>query len=117
VRRDKSDLLAATRAALAWWARTNHSELPGWPTKSIMASALTGHGTRSALNLAEIPSKVEAAVNELYRSEPESRQMILLHYLANGTRRAKMKFLQMSPGTYYAKLERAEYAVKINIGW
>lgn len=115
--RDRSDLLAATRAALAWWARLNHSELPGWPKQSIMVSALTGCGTGRSVDIPDAVQAVESAVNALYKSEPESRRMILLHYLANGSCRQKIKHLKVSTRQYYARLERAEYAVKIQIGY
>lgn len=115
--RNRSDVLAATRAALAWWARLSHGELPGWPKQSIMASALTGCGTSKSLSLPDPVQAVETAVNELYKSEPESRRMILLHYLANGSCRQKIKHLRVSSKTYFARLERAEYAVKIQIGY
>lgn len=116
-RRDRSSILASTRAALAWWAGLNRGELPTWPKQSIMASVVTGRGTGKSTTVPDVVSAVENAVNELYRTEPESRRMILLHYLQSGTPSEKIKHLRVSCREYYARLERAEYAVKIEIGY
>jgi hypothetical protein len=82
-----------------------------------MASVITGRGTGSATNIPEVCQLVEKAVNELYRTERESRDMIILHYLQSGSPRDKIKHLCISSREYYARLERAEYAVKISIGY
>lgn len=82
-----------------------------------MSSALTGQGTAHSWSVPAEVEAVEAAVNKLYLTEPDSRKMILLHYLANGTKRQKMKYLRVSSYTYYQRLERAEYAIKIELGY
>jgi hypothetical protein len=115
--RDRDSILAATRAALAFWAGMNRGELPDWPKQSIMASVITGRGTGGSTTIPDVCQLVEAAVNKLWKTERESRDMILLHYLQRGERREKIAKLGVSCREYYARLERAEYAVKIEIGY
>ena len=61
--------------------------------------------------------QVERVINEMYRTEPEHRRMILLHYLANGNVSQKISYLAVSSRTYYSRLESAEYAVKVGLGY
>jgi DNA-directed RNA polymerase specialized sigma24 family protein len=82
-----------------------------------MASVITGRGTGGAMTVNETLEAVEKAVNKLYKTERDSRDMILLHYLQTGPAREKVKHLGVSSREYYARLERAEYAVKIEIGY
>lgn len=113
----RNEILAATRDALKKWASLSHGECPGWPTQSIMASALTGRGTGASGDMDAEAKSVEAAVNEMYRTEPDARRMILLHYLANGEIKEKMNHLGVGSKAYYFRLEQAEYAVKVRIGY
>lgn len=113
----RDDLLAATRDALKHWAALSYSELPGWPTRSAIVSALTGRGTGRTMDMNEEAKAVEAAINKLYQTEPDARRMILLHYLSNGTVRQKMKHLHIGQDTYYFRLEQAEWAVKVELGY
>lgn len=115
--RNKDSILAATRAALAWWAGINRGELPTWPKQSIMASVITGRGTGKATTIPEVCQLVEGAVNKLYKTEKASRDMILLHYLRTGDRKDKIASMGISSREYYARLEHAEMAVKIEIGY
>ena len=115
--RNRSDILASTRAALAWWAQFNRYGLPTWPKQSAMLNLFSGRGTRHD---GEMPAEVEAiesAVNSLYKTDPQARAMILLHYLAVGSCRQKIKRLSVSAREYYARLEHAEYAIKIAMNY
>jgi hypothetical protein len=111
----RDDLLAGTRQALRSWAASNRFNLPhlSKPSPQPMGGRSTGTETDSPSEVKE----VERVVNELYKTEPESRRMILLHYLANGDVWTKIKYLQVSSKTYYARLESAEYAVKVGLGY
>lgn len=113
----KNDLLTSTRVALAYWAACSRSELPGWPTRSAIESALTGRGTGYQAEMKDEAKLVEAAINKLYLIDRPARDMLLLHYLSNGSVRQKMKHLHVGQDTYYARLESAEWAVKVEIGY
>lgn len=115
--RDRDSILASTRAALAYWAGMNKGELPTWPRQSIMASVVTGRGTGKNTTIPDICELVEQAVNKLYRTERASRDMIILHYLQSGDRKDKIAHMRVSSREYYARLEHAEMAVKIEIGY
>lgn len=117
VTKRKGDILQPTRDALKSWAYLSHSQLPNWPKASIMASVMTGRGTGEGYDIPAQAKEVERVVNELYVSDRPARDMILLHYLANGEIRQKVRYLGVSSKTYYEKLYDAEYAVKVGLGW
>jgi DNA-directed RNA polymerase specialized sigma24 family protein len=83
----------------------------------VWDSAITGRATGGRTTIPVQCELVERAVNKLYVTERASRDMILLHYLKGGSAREKVKRLGVSCQNYYARLERAEYAVKIEIGY
>lgn len=113
--RRRDDILTATRAALRNWAAANWFDLPHLSKPST--EPLSGKGTRFDGEPSKEIQEVERVVNELYRTEPQSRMMIVIHYLHAGSCWKKIKQAGVSSRTYYSRLEHAEYAVKVGLGY
>lgn len=104
-----SHVLEGTRLRLAMWARWARGGIQGFPS----CSAFMHNGSRETSDGKDLDPYIEEVDTAVRQSDPPDRRIIVVAYTQSGTRGEQAARLHLPRGTFYRKLEHAEWGIHV----